>query len=303
MRNSEHAKGVMYSVIAAFMWSILAIALKVSIQDLSSISIVWVRFSVAFIFLLVILIMMRRKLFELFRRPPLKLVIVSVALGLNYYGFMKGVELTSPSIAQVYIQLGPVLFALAGIVLFREKINSMQIIGFIIALLGLAFFYWENFKEMDNQKSYTAGVIWTILGAIAWSVYAVFQKQLTQTHSTHQLNLFIYVFCAIVVLPFVPMHEFAGISLPRWFLLIFLGVNTLVAYGAIALAFKHLDANKVSVIVTLNPVVTFIIMYFLTVFNASWIKPEHFSIATIVGASLALGGAVLVILFSKKHEG
>jgi drug/metabolite transporter (DMT)-like permease len=302
MGNSEHAKGITYSVVAALMWSILAIALKVSLQDLTSISIVWVRFLVAFLFLLVIMVFMRRKLFELFRRPPLKLIIASAALGLNYYGFMKGVELTSPSIAQVYIQLGPVLFALAGIILFREKINSLQIIGFTIALLGLALFYWENFQEMENQKSYTLGVIWTILGAMAWSVYAVFQKQLTKTHSTNQLNLFIYVFCALIVMPFVPFHEFKGISLPMWFLVIFLGVNTLVAYGAIALAFKHLDANKVSVIVTLNPVVTFIIMYFLAVFNASWIKPEHFSVATIIGASLALGGAILVILFSKKRD-
>ncbi len=301
MRSSEHAKGIFYSVLAGFMWSILAIALKVSLHGFSSESIVWIRFLVAFVFLLAILIFMKRPLFQLFRKPPLHLIIASAALGLNYYGFMKGVELTTPGIAQVFIQLGPVLFALAGIILFREKISGIQILGFTIALLGLGLFYWENFNEMSNPKSFTLGVIWTIVGALAWTVYAVFQKRLAYSYSTNQLNLFIYAFCALIFTPFINVHEFSGISFPMWLLVIFLGLNTLIAYGAIALAFKHLEANKVSVIVTLNPVVTFIIMYFLEVFNVQWIKPEHFSIATIVGASLALGGAIIVILFSKKR--
>jgi drug/metabolite transporter (DMT)-like permease len=302
MRSSEHAKGVFYSVLAGLMWSILAIALKVSLHGFASESIVWIRFMVAFLFLFVILLYLRRPLFQLFRKPPLTLIFASAALGLNYYGFMKGIELTTPAIAQVFIQLGPVLFALAGIILFREKINRVQIVGFTIALLGLGLFYGENFSEMSNPGSFTLGVIWTIVGAIAWAVYAVLQKRLAQSYSTNQLNLFIYAFCALLFTPFVNIHEFSGISLPMWLLVIFLGLNTLIAYGAIALAFKHLEANKVSVIVTLNPVVTFIIMYFLEVFNVQWIKPEHFSVFTIIGASLALGGAILVILFSKKRS-
>jgi drug/metabolite transporter (DMT)-like permease len=302
MGLSDQAKGIFYSVLAGIMWSVLSIALKVSLHGFSSESIVWIRFIVAFIFLLAILIYLKRPLFKLFRRPPLHLIIASAALGLNYYGFMKGVELTTPAIAQVFIQLGPVLFALAGIVLFREKIQGLQILGFSIALLGLGLFYWENFQEMSNPKSFTVGVIWTVVAAIAWAVYAVYQKRLANAHSTNQLNLFIYAFCAVIFMPFINVHEFSGISFPMWMLVIFLGLNTLIAYGAIALAFKHLEANKVSVIVTLNPVVTFIIMYFLEVFNVQWIKPEHFSIATIVGASLALAGAIIVILFSKKRE-
>jgi drug/metabolite transporter (DMT)-like permease len=300
MGSSNHARGVFYALVAAFMWSILAIALKVSLSTLSSMSIVWIRFSIAFVLLAAYLLYKRRELFIIFRKPPVKLIIAAACLGCNYIGFMKGVENTSPSISQVFIQLGPVLFALAGIVMLHEKVNLKQKVGFAIVLLGLSLFYYEHFTVMEDTKALTIGVLWVLFGAVSWALYAILQKQLSQKYSTHQLNLFIYAFCTLILIPLIPFSEFKEVTPGYSVLLLFLGVNTLIAYGAIAVAFKLLEANKVSVIITLNPIGTFILMYFITVFDFNWIAPEHFSIPSIIGAILALGGGVLVILFSKQ---
>jgi hypothetical protein len=42
-------------------------------------------------------------------------------------------------------------------------------------------------------------------------------------------------------------------------------------------------------------------MYIFGKMNVSWIKPEHFSVVSILGTVLALGGAVFVILFTRKE--
>jgi len=95
--------------------------------------------------------------------------------------------------------------------------------------------------------------------------------------------------------------SFVTLSFNGWLLLIFLGLNTLIAYGAIALAFRYLDSSKVSVITTMNPILTFILMYIFEKMNIHWIATEHFSVASIIGATIALGGAIFVILFTRKE--
>jgi drug/metabolite transporter (DMT)-like permease len=300
-RFSENYQGIFYSITAALMWSVLAIALKVSLKVLSPGTIVCARFAIAFLFMAAFLLIKRPNAFSIFRKPPLKLVIASVFLACNYFGFMKGIEYTTPSNAQVFIQIGPVLFAVIGIYLFKEKINWKHIVGFIVLLIGLGLFFWEQLVTMGNHSTYSLGILWIIGAAVSWAIYAVLQKDLTANYSVNQLNLFIYGMCTIIFVPIIKYSDFSTLSFVTWGLVLFLGLNTLIAYGAIALAFRYLDSNKVSVIVTMNPVVTFILMFFLAKMNVSWIAPEHFSAMSILGTILALGGAVFVILFTRKE--
>jgi drug/metabolite transporter (DMT)-like permease len=65
------------------------------------------------------------------------------------------------------------------------------------------------------------------------------------------------------------------------------------------MALKNTEANKVSVIIIINPVITFITMGILTWLNVSWIEHERFSVFTIIGAFLVLFGAILV---AKKQK-
>jgi len=102
----------------------------------------------------------------------------------------------------------------------------------------------------DKPKQFTLGILLVLMAAIGWAIYAIYQKELAQTYSTNQLNLFIYGFCTVLFAPFVHYGSFASLNLGSWMLVLFLGLNTLVAYGAIALAFRYLEANKVSVIIT-----------------------------------------------------
>jgi drug/metabolite transporter (DMT)-like permease len=86
-----------------------------------------------------------------------------------------------------------------------------------------------------------------------------------------------------------------------WLLFIFLGLNTLFAYIYIAAALKYTDASKVSIIIILNPLITFITMGILTALKVSWIADEKFTPLSIAGALIVLAGAVLVVWKKNKQ--
>ena len=291
----------MFALVAGVMWAVLSVALKITlnIYTLSPFTIVWFRFSIAFIILGVALLVRHPLMFKVFYKPPLKLIGATLCLGFNYYAYMRGLDYSTPSNAQVFTQIGPVLFAITGIYIFKEKITWLHITGFLVVIIGFCLFYWEQIGAMANQKSYSLGILWIIASSVSWVFYALWQKELTKQYSTNQLNLFIYGICSLIFLPGIHPSGFASLDLPGWLLVIFLGLNTLIAYGAIALAFRYLDSNKVSVIITMSPILTFGIMYLFMIFNITLIAPEHFSLLSILGALIALSGSVIVILFTR----
>ncbi|MBI9058162.1 MAG: DMT family transporter [Labilibaculum sp.] len=296
-------KGVFYAIITAFLWGFLPIFLKVSLNELDSISIVWFRFTFAFIILFLFFLITDKKQLAIIKRPPLILIIAALALGVNYLGFMQGINYTTPSNAQITMQTAPILLALVGVVFFKERLNKKQIIGFAIAGIGLFLFYRNQLQAfIQDADAFNTGFMWIELGAVMWVLYAALQKQLVQKHPAQLLNMILYGIPAILYTPFVNFEAFATISITTWMILVFLGLNTLVAYGCLALAFKYTEAYKVSLIVTMNPIITLLAMAALAALNVSWIQTNPLSIYSILGAVLVIGGAITAVYFSKKNK-
>ncbi len=296
-------KGVFYAIITAFLWGFLPIFLKVSLNELDSISIVWFRFTFAFTILFLFFLITDKKQLAIIKRPPLILIIAALALGVNYLGFMQGINYTTPSNAQIIMQTAPILLALVGVVFFKERLNKKQIIGFAIAGIGLFLFYRNQLQAfIQDADAFNTGFMWIELGAVMWVLYAALQKQLVQKHPAQLLNMVLYGIPAILYTPFVNFEAFATISITTWMILVFLGLNTLVAYGCLALAFKYTEAYKVSLIVTMNPIITLLAMAALAALNVSWIQTNSLSIYSILGAVLVIGGAITAVYFSKKNK-
>jgi drug/metabolite transporter (DMT)-like permease len=124
------------------------------------------------------------------------------------------------------------------------------------------------------------------------------------TVEPNQINLFVYAACSLGLLPFVHFSALEGLSGVHWILLVYLGLNTVLAYGSLALAIKYTEAARVSVIITLNPIITFISMVILTRLQVTWIEAENFTLMGMLGACSVIGGAIVVIMAGwKKRAG
>jgi len=300
---SNNSRGILYAAITASLWGFLAIALKIAVQDLSPVTVVWFRFATAFIILALATLIFSKKDFSIFRKPPLLLFAAGIFLGLNYLGFISGIGHVSPASAQVFIQIGPVSFALSGILIFREKVNWKHLVGFILVICGILLFYSEQLSMSGSGgRDFTLGMIMILSGGVSWAVFASLQKKLVRTYNTNQLNLFIYGLCAVLLLPFASFGNFPHLQINDWLLLFYLGLNTVLAYGSLALAIKLTEANRVSVIITLNPILTFVTMVILAKMKVPWIEPEQFTFYSIAGALTVLTGAIVVILAGRKRR-
>jgi drug/metabolite transporter (DMT)-like permease len=300
---STALKGVLYAITTAVLWGVLAIVLKVSLNNLTPSDITWFRFFMAFVVLAAYYFIRKPYYLRILKRPPLLLIIATVCLAVNYFGFIQGVNLTTPTIAQVFIQLGPVLLAVSGFVIFHEKLNFRQVFGLCLVVTGLVVFYKEQLSLIVSDRStWQTGVIWVLVAAITWAVYSVLLKILVLKYPPMQLNLVIFGLPMLLYLPFVNFGHFASIGITGWLILLFLGLNTLIAYGLLAMAIQYIEANKVSVILVLNPLLTVALMSIISHSGATWIKPEHYTMVTIVGAFIVLTGAIITIFRKNRPD-
>jgi drug/metabolite transporter (DMT)-like permease len=300
--GNDNRKGALYALFTASLWGFMAIILKVITYDLSPVTVVWFRFIIAFLVLALWTLMFRRTDFSIFRHPPLLLFLAALFLAGNYTGFITGIKYVSPSTSQVFIQIAPVSFALSGIVIFREHVNWKHIVGFILVLAGIGLFYSEQLRDLPAESEhFTLGLLLVLGGGLSWAAFATAQKALLKKIGPNQVNLFIFGACTLALLPLVKFGQLEGMPAVNWYILIYLGLNTVLAYGSLAMAIKLTEATRVSVIITLNPIITFITMAILTRLNVSWIEHESFSLFSILGAMSVLCGAIVAILAGRKR--
>ena len=284
------------SVITAVSWAVLAIGLKFGLHFASSGTIAWIRMVVAFLCLFAFYLVRGRSKLSILVQPPLVAVFAGLALALNYWGYMKGVELTNASTAQLMIQLAPMTLVLIGIFYFKETPSSLQTLGFIAALSGFILFYWDQvLVHTQDHDQFAEGNLWIIAAAAGWAIFAAIQKVLLQRFSAQQFNMLIYGISVLALAPMVHFSEIQTWSFGVWVLMIAMGLNTLIAYGALSEAIKRIPASHVSIIITANPLLTIFLMGVLTYIEVKWIEPEPIAWRGFLGAGLVVTGVALTV--------
>ncbi len=278
----------------AFLWGFLPIFLKVALKDFSPQTIVGFRFLFAFVVLGAILSLRGERPAKIILRPPLVGILTGILLAGNYFYFLEGVNFSGPANSAVLIQVAPVMVALAGIFIFKERFNKWQTIGLCITVAGLCLFYLERSSQSADTDVYTEANLYIFIGAVLWAGYMVLQKTLSQDFKAQHLNLLIYGVAAATFAPWIIWSELSASGIKEWALIIFLGVNTLLAYGALAEAIKYIPVSLISVIITINPLITLTATYFMADIFPGLIAPELVGLLGWLGACAAVTGVVLV---------
>jgi RarD protein len=286
---------------------VLAIILKYALHFASAGTIVFVRMTVASLVLIAYYLVRNPKtLNKVFFPPHLPLVLAALLLSTNYYGYMKGLELTSASNAQIMIQVGPLVLVFIGVHYFKETMRLAQWIGVAIAALGFVLFNWDQMTvSLENVNAYLHGNGWIMVAAIAWAFYAALQKAQYKKWTPQETNLLIFTVCALALSPLATFSEITltgpnTFSLWQWSVLIILGLNTVVAYGSFAAAMQKIPASYVSLIITLNPLLTLLLVGIIGSFGLTFIKPEPILWHGYLGAALVVIGVATAVSLRKR---
>lgn len=302
-QNTDQQKGLIYVLITVTLWGILPIAQKYIIDFLPPTSVVAIRFLISGLILFSYFIIFDRKILLQLKNFKFILIIAGLGLGCNYVFSIWGLHYTSPNNSQIFIQFGPILVYLGGILIYNEKVSSIQLIGILLNIIGLSVFYKDQLKHFfSNSETYDFGVILMLIAAATWAIYALSQKYLVRHYHPQLINMFIYLLPGFIMLPMVEFDTVASLSSWHLFLLFLLALNTLFAYGFLALGIKHLPMSKISVLLSVSPLLTIFSMYILSILSLSWTKGETLQTNSIIGTALILMGVVLVLKKKKVKK-
>ena len=175
MQKPNYVRGLTYVSVTALLWGFLPIFMKIALQEFSSGSIVWFRFTFAFIVLFLFLKFRKKQPESIILSPPGLGVLAGIFLAGNYYYFLKGVDVSSPSNAGILIQIAPVLLVFLGVVIFKERFNRRQGIGLAIAVVGFVPFYIDQNRQCGSEV-YSDTSVYMVAAAVLRCSWRHFTK-------------------------------------------------------------------------------------------------------------------------------
>ena len=291
--------GLFLSLITTVMWGLLPLGLKVMLDVMDAITLTWYRFLAAAILLFPFVF--RKKSIDAYKRLRGRWIILffAAALGVsaNYVVYLLGLNHLTPSAATVLIQLAPMLLLLGGIFVFKERFTLLQWSGFTAFVIGLLLFFNDRLAEIFLHRSdYSLGILFIVIAAFLWAGYGLAQKQILKIFPSVVVMHLIYVFAVFFFLPIAKPSQILTLDTPHLLVLAFCALNTLIAYGSFAEALAHWEASRISAILTLVPIVTFVAMKALTAWAPSLLPAEQINILSLFGAALVIAGSMLCAL-------
>lgn len=283
------------------MWGVLPIALKGIMQTLDPVTTTFFRFAIA-AFIITPYLFARNKLVNKhkFNSPKLflQLLCAGILLTANYALYIFGLERTTAEAAQVMMQLAPILLLLSGVWIFKERFSPVQWIGFATFVSGLLMFFSPRFDDIfTHLNDYGIGLLMLASAAITWVGYAVIQKLLIKEFNAEETMLVFYWIGALAFLPFSNFTLLVDLTLLQWTLVIFCGLNTLVAYGCFSEALMHIEASRVSAVIAMTPLIT---VFFVQSVPFAGVVAEPIGLVTIIGAACVVSGSLVTATMKNK---
>lgn len=294
--------GLLLSIVTACMWGVLPIALKLSLERLDAYTITWWRLASAAVLLGAVLAWQRRlprwSAFD--RHATTLLAIATLGLLANFVLYLVALDHTSPSIAQVVIQIAPLMLLLGGVFLLRERFVPQQWAGFAVLGGGLLLFFNERLPELAHPaEGLGLGVALLLAASATWASYGLAQKQLLARLTVRQILWVIFTACAILLAPFSQWRPVLALEPLYAWALVFCCANTLVAYMSFAEALRHWEVSRVSAVIATAPLVTVAAMWLLGRVAPGMLDAEGLNAASIVGALCVVAGSMISALSSR----
>ncbi|MBI2299238.1 MAG: DMT family transporter [Armatimonadetes bacterium] len=291
--------GLALAFVPAVLWGALPLALKIVLQHMDGATIAWYRFTGSALILCVALAAHRRlpAARSLARTDAWLLVLASVGLAGNYLCWILGLRFVSPATASVVVQITPLFLAAGAMLIFGERFNAAQWLGFVVLFVGLALFSQDKLAALAHGAGqYWQGVALTAFSGFSWVFYALSQKQLLRKLPSPAIMLLVYTGCALLLLSVAHPAQALRLDATSAVLLLFCVGNTLIAYGALSEAFEHWEASRVSAVLTLSPLFTLLFMHIVTALWPGRLEPERLHGSGYLGAALVVAGSMATAL-------
>ncbi len=223
-------------------------------NGIDSTTLLFLRFSIAIIPLLIEILLTDRKLLKInLSDIPLILICAACIVGLNlcYNESMNTVPL---ALAATLLSTAPIFVLIFAYVLFREEITKTKLTCIFLAIIGCVLM--TGLLEIESAHYPLFGVISGIGAALFWAVYLMSSKKAIE-NGNHTFTILLYsiIFISIGMLPFTnfsQVSDFVSID-PLWaiiFLIIHSTFSFALPYIFSTLSLNYIDSGVSSILLS-----------------------------------------------------
>lgn len=276
-------------LIAITFWGASFIATKFLLDELTPETIISMRLILAIALLLVIALIQKRD-FKITFKNHKYILLLSVIAVFHLWIQVTGMKFTTASNTGWIIGTAPIFMALLGLIFFKEKLNTIKVLGIIIATFGLLLLVGKgNPLNIDLIKN--KGDLLVLSSSFTWGIYSMVNKKISLSYSPVMTIFYLFVMMAIIIIPFTlnqaTIDSILNLSLVGWFSILFLGfLCSGVAYVIWAFALREMESAKVGAYLYFEP--------FVTVFTAWIFLKEDITLFMILSGLIITAGVYLV---------
>lgn len=284
--NNEN-KGIASIALAALLWGSLGLFGKtLNSNGVMPIAVVAIRILIAFLFLLLYWIFIKKEKPKI-RRSDIPLLLLYTLLSVIAYNFFyfSAISLIPIAVAAILLYLSPIFVVFLSSMFLGEKLTSQKIIATAIVLFGtILVVNPQNFQNINLM-----GILFGIGSGLTFALYSLLGKKLTKNNDTVSIVTYSFGSGSIGLIAMAMFSKQISISYSfnSWILLLILGlIPTLLAFVSYNSGLKKIEASKASIISTLEPVVAAILGFF--------VLSEKLSISQIAGVIVVIIGVIFI---------
>lgn len=280
------------AIFAASVWGASFIATKVALQDISPVTIVWLRFGMGLLVLGAAVAL--RKQFSLPKKNEWGYFALLGFLGITFHQWLQsnGLQTSEAGTTAWIVATTPVFMAMLGWLILKEELSLVKIFGIALAFVGVLLVVSDgNLASISIGKFGAPGDALILVSAINWSVVSALSRRgLKTTHAwlfVFYMMAFGWLFTSMLVVSGGNYAELPRLSFGGWLGITFLGVFCSgLAYIAWYDALQALTTASTGAFLYIEPLVAVIVAFF--------VLGEPITLASLVGGGIILFGVWLV---------
>ncbi|MCY7952941.1 DMT family transporter, partial [Bacillus inaquosorum] len=217
--------GSIYLALAASIWGGMYVVVKVVVSVIPPLELVWMRYAVAILALLIIGLV-KRLSWRIHRRDLL--LIIAIGIIGNTISIVTqevGTNLSSAQMGAIITSSTPAFMVIFARLLLKERLNVKKGISVALATIGVLMIVGNGHIDMTNQM----GGISLLIAALTWALMSVLLKRVPNHYSPIVVTTYSILVAMIILTPFVWMNvnevHFSQLAHPTiWGGLLYLGI-------------------------------------------------------------------------------
>jgi drug/metabolite transporter (DMT)-like permease len=273
--------GILLIAISAASFGTLAIFSKFLYRDgLDIFTILFLRFGIAALLMLVILLVRREKF------PRGKILLQLIGMGaLGYVGqsfsYLTAIKYASAGLVALLLYLYPMFVFILSVIVLHEKATWIKIVAILIALIGTAL-------TVDPAGGQLSGILLAIAAALIYSIYIIVGTNVMKHVSAVQSSVIIFASAGTV---YGILMSFNGMHLPStdsgWVnILGIVLIATVIPVVTFLAGLERIGPTNAAMLSTLEPVVTVLL--------AAWIFGERLQSIALFGGGMILIAVIML---------